>query len=62
MAGEPNPEWRIEAAHHILLSHGRAVPALRAATPSVPVGSTLNLNTVRSASSSREDQAAARRH
>lgn len=51
----------VTAAHHILLSHGRAVPALRAATPSVPVGITLNLNTVRSASSDPRDQAAARR-
>ena len=51
----------IKASHHILLSHGRAVPVLRAATPNVPVGITLNLNTIRSASSSREDQAAARR-
>jgi beta-glucosidase len=51
----------LKVAHHILLSHGRAVPALRAATPSTPVGITLNLNTVRSASPSPEDQAAARR-
>src|SRR5215212_1659438 len=51
----------IRAAHHLLLSHGRAVPVLRAASPSIPVGITLNLNTVRSASSSPEDQAAARR-
>jgi beta-glucosidase len=51
----------LKVAHHILLSHGRAAPALRAATPSTPVGITLNLNTVRSASPSPEDQAAARR-
>jgi beta-glucosidase len=51
----------LKAAHHILLSHGRAVPALRTATLSTPVGITLNLNTVRSASPSPEDQAAARR-
>ena len=51
----------LTAAHHLLLSHGRAVPVLRSATPSVPVGITLNLNTVRSASALAEDQAAARR-
>ncbi len=51
----------LTAAHNILLSHGRAVSVLRAATPTVPVGITLNLNTMRSASSSRDDQAAARR-
>ena len=42
----------LQVAHHILLSHGRAVPALRASTPSTPVGITPNLNTVRSASPS----------
>jgi beta-glucosidase len=51
----------IQVSHHLLLSHGRAVPVLRAASPNAPVGITLNLGTVRSASSDREDQAAARR-
>jgi beta-glucosidase len=45
--------------HHLLLSHGLAVPRLRAATPTVPVGITLNLNPTYPASDSPEDQAAA---
>jgi beta-glucosidase len=51
----------LRVAHHLLLSHGRAVPALRAASPRARVGITLNLNTVRPASDAPEDVAAARR-
>src|SRR5215212_5310943 len=51
----------LQVAHHLLLSHGRAVPVLCSASSGVPVGITLNLNTVRSASSDPDDQAAARR-
>jgi beta-glucosidase len=51
----------LRVSHNLLLSHGRAVPVLRAASkPGTPVGITLNLGTVRSASSDRADQAASR--
>src|SRR3954468_5946914 len=52
----------LRVSHHLLLSHGRAVPVLRAASPGKPVGITLNLGTVRSASRAPEDQSGARRH
>jgi beta-glucosidase len=44
-----------------MLSHGRAVPAIRAACRNANVGITLNLNQARPASDSPEDIAAARR-
>jgi beta-glucosidase len=49
------------AAHHLLLGHGRAVSAIRAARPDAIVGLTLNLYSVRPASSSEADLDAARR-
>jgi beta-glucosidase len=50
----------VAATHHLLLAHGRAVVALRAASPA-PVGITLNLVPVRAASDHPADLAAARR-
>jgi beta-glucosidase len=52
----------IEAAHHILLSHGLAVPAIRAAASGARVGITLNFSPAHPASDSPADVAAARRH
>jgi beta-glucosidase len=46
----------LRASHHLLLSHGLAVQALRAGAAGAPVGITLNLAPVRS-----DDPAAARR-
>lgn len=48
MTGEHAPGHRdwpeaLAVAHHVLLSHGRAVPVLRAASPRSRVGITLNL-------------------
>jgi beta-glucosidase len=51
----------LQVSHHLLLSHGRAVPVLRAANPGARVGITLNLNAVRPASDTPADVAAARR-
>ncbi len=52
----------VKASHHLLLSHGLAVQAFRAAAPvSARVGITLNLTPVYAASESEADQAAARR-
>jgi beta-glucosidase len=53
----------LQAAHHILLSHGRAVPALRAGGGGrTRVGIVHNLEWVNPFTQSEEDLAAARRH
>ncbi|WP_426451321.1 GH1 family beta-glucosidase [Paenibacillus sp. S-38] len=55
-------DWNeaLTAAHHLLLSHGRAVQAYRAAGLQGQIGITLNLSHVDAASPSEEDQRAAR--
>jgi beta-glucosidase len=50
----------LATAHHLLLSHGRAVEILRAVSPSSEVGITLNLDHPYPASEDEEDLAAAR--
>jgi beta-glucosidase len=52
----------LAVAHHVLLSHGAAVPVLRANSPGAEVGITLNFSPAYPASHSPEDQAAAQRH
>jgi beta-glucosidase len=49
----------VAAAHHLLLSHGWAVQAIRRAAPDARVGITLNLAHAYPASPSPEDEAAA---
>ena len=49
----------VAASHHLLLSHGWAVEAIRRAVPEAQVGITLNLAHVYPASPSPEDEAAA---
>ena len=44
--GRQNPSDGIAAGHHLLLAHGRAVEALRAADPSLSLGITLNLSVI----------------
>jgi beta-glucosidase len=51
----------VRVAHHLLVSHGLAIRALRAARADAAIGISLNLAPVRPASSSNEDRAAARR-
>jgi beta-glucosidase len=51
----------LQVAHHLLVSHGLAVQALRASRPDATVGITLNLAPVRAASSSDADARAAHR-
>jgi beta-glucosidase len=48
----------VAAAHHLLLSHGWAVEAVRRAAPGVQVGITLNLQEAYAHSESPEDEAA----
>ncbi len=50
----------LATAHHLLLSHGRAVEILRANSPTSQIGITLNLDTSYAASDSEEDAAATR--
>lgn len=50
----------IRAAHHLMLSHGLAVPIIRANSPGAEVGITLNLSPVFPASYSEADSKAAR--
>ncbi|WP_406144565.1 GH1 family beta-glucosidase [Streptomyces sp. NBC_01012] len=51
----------VRAAYHLLLGHGLATEAIRAAAPGARVGIVNNLSTVAPASDSAEDIAAARR-
>jgi len=51
----------MHAAHHLLLAHGFGVAELRERVPDASVGVTLNLYSVRPASSSESDADAARR-
>jgi beta-glucosidase len=52
----------LAAAHHLLLSHGWAVPVLRQNSPGAEVGITLNFSPATPASSNPDDVAAARRY
>ena len=59
--GIRNPAAALRAAHHLLLSHGQAVPLIRAASAGARVGIVLNLTPAYAASPSLEDADAARR-
>ncbi|HCH62721.1 MAG TPA: beta-glucosidase, partial [Deltaproteobacteria bacterium] len=50
----------LAAAHHVMLSHGRAVPVIRANSPGSQVGITLNLCPAYAASPSEADADASR--
>jgi beta-glucosidase len=52
----------LQVCHHVLLSHGRAVPLIRANVPDAQVGISLSLHPVRPASDSSADRAATLRH
>jgi beta-glucosidase len=49
----------LQVAHHLLLSHGKAVQALRKEGCKVPLGIVLNLSPIEPASDSAEDRASA---
>jgi beta-glucosidase len=59
--GRSEGEGAVAAAHHLMLAHGLAVPAIRAADPVAQVGITLNLQPVSAASDRPEDVRAADR-
>ncbi|PTT78929.1 beta-glucosidase, partial [Pelomonas sp. HMWF004] len=52
----------LQACHHVLLSHGQAVPLIRRNVPGAQVGITLSLHPIKAASASAEDAAAVQRH
>jgi beta-glucosidase len=52
----------LQVCHHVLLSHGKAVPLIRANVPDAQVGIALSLHPLRPASSSAQDAAAVARH
>ena len=58
--GRESESDALATAHHLLLSHGRAVEILRRNSPSAEVGITLNLDNPYAMSESPEDLAAAR--
>ncbi|MES1247857.1 MAG: GH1 family beta-glucosidase [Actinomycetota bacterium] len=57
--GRTSEQEAVDAAHHVLLSHGWAVEAIRREAPEAQVGIVLNLEHVDSASDSEADRAAA---
>ena len=58
--GRESDAGALATAHHLLLSHGRAVEILRRNSPAAQVGITLNLDNPYAASESPEDIAATR--
>jgi beta-glucosidase len=52
----------LQVVHHVLLSHGKAVPLIRENVKDAKVGIALSLHPVRAASESLEDRAAMERH
>jgi beta-glucosidase len=52
----------LQVSHHVLLSHGKAVPVIRANVPDAQVGISLSLHPLRPASASPRDIAAMERH
>jgi beta-glucosidase len=59
--GRTEPAAAVRAAHHLLLGHGLALEAMRAARPDLRYGITLNLSPVDAASADPRDIEAARR-
>ncbi len=52
----------LQVCHHVLVSHGMAVEAIRANVPQAQVGAALSLHPLKSASDSAQDRAATLRH
>ncbi len=58
--GACDPQLAAQVSHHLLLSHGLAMLAMRASKVSCPLGIVLNQSSVSTASNSAADQAGAR--
>ncbi|MET7675231.1 GH1 family beta-glucosidase [Streptomyces seoulensis] len=66
LEGKMAPGWTdltaaVRASYHLLLGHGLATQAIRAAAPGAEIGIVTNLSTVHAATDSPEDMAAAHR-
>lgn len=59
--GDKDPQLAIQVAHHLLLSHGKALQAMRAAGVKAPLGIVLNQSSVTPATDSQEDRDLAER-
>ncbi len=59
--GARDPQLAIQVAHHLLLSHGKALLALRASGVKTPLGIVLNQSSVSAATKSAADAALAER-
>lgn len=59
--GQKDLRTALAVAHHLLLSHGRVVPIIRAGSPGARVGLVNNLEWIEPASDRTEDMAAAQR-
>jgi len=60
--GETSLGSALQACHHVLLSHGQALPIIRANSPGAQAGITLSLHPILPASASAADAAAVQRH
>ena len=60
--GNTDLKAALQVAHNVLVSHGKAVPLIRANVPDAQVGMAVSLHPLRAASSSAEDIAAKERH
>jgi beta-glucosidase len=60
--GERDLGRAMQACHHVLLSHGQALPVLRANVPNAKCGIVLSLHPIHPARDRAEDHVAVRRH
>ena len=60
--GFQDPKLAIQVAHHLLLSHGKALQAMRASGVKAPLGIVLNQSSVTAATDSQADLECAQRH
>jgi len=60
--GFQDPKLAIQVAHHLLLSHGKALQAMRASGVKAPLGIVLNQSSVTPATNSQADLECAQRH
>ena len=60
--GFQDPQLAIQVAHHLLLSHGKALQAMRASGVQAPLGIVLNQSSVTPATNSQADLECAQRH